>query len=361
MSWQEQLRALDEELSLGLISAEEHRLRRESVLSAANSAPAASISDERTRMTHPPGQAANPDSTQIVPPVFAWQVSPPTPPNEWTRIVAATAMPPDPSDPWRAQSTAQDPTPPWADADLPPPPPRTPDWIREDGQASDRAGRTGRRVLTVLGVIVVLAGLGVGTWSLFGTGHDAGQRTAHTTTLSTTTGRPRLTAPADVRQEMPDVPTTQSSGRNMSVTELLDAGIMDQPEVDILRAAGVTEVITKSGTRVTGTDDPTEDELSVIVIPTASPAEARRVAEALRAHQETIGLQFIPEPLPNMPTTVVSEKRVVAESAVYRGLYVSGGSVLRITATQIPFTDENGLSDGYRGTVETMLFFFPAR
>lgn len=358
MSWQEQLRALDEELSLGLISAEEHRLRRESVLSAANPTPATSASGEQTRMIHPPKSEASPDSTQIVPPAFAWQVSPPAPPNEQTQIVAATAMPPNPSGPWRAQSTAEDSTPPWADADFPPPPPRTPDWIREDGEAFDRAGgRAGRRVLTVLGVIVVLAGLGVGVW-LLGADHGTEQRTAHTTPLSTTS-RARPTAPADVQREMPDVPATQRSGRNLPVAELLDAGIMDQPEVDILRAAGVTEVITKSGTRVAGTDGPTADELSVIVIPTASSAEARRVAEALRAHQETIGLQFIPEPLPNMPATVVFEKKVVAESAVYRGLYVSGDSVLRITATQIPFTDENGLSGSYRGTMETMLAFFP--
>jgi hypothetical protein len=135
---------------------------------------------------------------------------------------------------------------------------------------------------------------------------------------------------------------------------------MDQPEVDLLTAANVDQVITKSGTTPAGVDR-AADTMSVMVIPTKSQQAARKLLNELRAYQETTGLAYIAEPLPNMPGSVVFEKKVVAEAAVYRGLYVSGNNVVRVTATQTPFTEENTLSGIYRGTAEKMLNFFPAQ
>ncbi|MER6767386.1 hypothetical protein ABT266_45095, partial [Amycolatopsis sp. NPDC000746] len=60
MSWQEELRRLDEELASGRLSADDYRIRRDQVLSSA-----VGQQDQPT----PPPQSQSADSTQVIAPV----------------------------------------------------------------------------------------------------------------------------------------------------------------------------------------------------------------------------------------------------------------------------------------------------
>jgi hypothetical protein len=134
---------------------------------------------------------------------------------------------------------------------------------------------------------------------------------------------------------------------------------MDPPEVQALTAAGVKQVPWRTGVREVPKDGPTPDTLSSMVIPTESAEAAKTLLQSLRTYQESVGFLFIPEPLPNMPPTVVFEKRITKEVSVYRGLYVSGKNVIRVTTIQAPLSDEAKLSGSYRNHTEIMLRTFP--
>lgn len=99
MSWQEELRKLDEELASGQLSADDYRVRRDQVLSSAVGQPDAP----------PAPESPGPDATQVIPPIN----SAPATPQQPAEADRTQAVPPtDPSrtqaiSPWQAQSPGQ--------------------------------------------------------------------------------------------------------------------------------------------------------------------------------------------------------------------------------------------------------------
>jgi hypothetical protein len=234
VSWQEELRRLDEELAAGQISADDYRVRRDQVLSSAVSSPAPEAApgqqpppQEATQhvpRTPPPpqqGGTADADKTQIVPgdsdrtqAVGGWQTA--RPPDEWERTQVVPGVPPQtyaggmqprpapgpgqgpfppigPPPSWQ-QPGGEEPGSPWSGVDFPPLASTSPDWIRQGPEvfeASDRS-RTGRTLLIVL-VVVLVAGLGVGAWFIFGRKQNepAAQPTTTAPPAPTTTTTPK--------------------------------------------------------------------------------------------------------------------------------------------------------------------------
>ncbi|MFL6142720.1 MAG: flagellar basal body-associated protein FliL [Labedaea sp.] len=424
MSWQEELRKLDEELAAGQISADDYRVRRDQVLSSAVSAgPEAPRGNESTQLiaplgarapqVQPPAQppAAEPvsdpgagaasgeqdaDKTQIVPgrsdsdttqAVGGWQVARPSD-NDRTQVVpgipgvprqtfvgghpprpAPGQFPPPPGYGW--QQPDEDAAP-WAGSTFPPlAASASPEWIRQGPEVFERSSGTGRRVLIVVLVVLVLAGLGTGLYFFVlkknGNQPAAGGATSTTqpppsTTKPTSTTRPRPSDPnVALLEDMPAPPASaQQDGKVADVAQFVALKMMDQAEVDLLTAAGVTKVPLRSAVRKPPDDGPTPDSLSAMVIPTGSNADAVQLAQKLRDYQEAHGLKYIAEPLPNMPPTVVFEKTVTADRALYRGLWVSGKNVIRITTVQAPLSNEAALSGSYRNHAEVMLRVFPS-
>jgi hypothetical protein len=228
LSWQEQLRQLDEELAAGQISADDYRLRRDSVLSAAvNADPQAgqtgSSEAESTHIiapvTPPPGQPqqspATPsgDQTQIVNTSFGdaertQAVSQGPAPQGWapagdadrTQVVPGVppqataggfhqggqgsggfpaqqptpqyAPPPHMSGPnqqmpWAAP--AQNTSTPWGGSDFP----ADTSWVGQGPEPSFEASPSkgsGKKIIAIVLAVVVLAGLGVGGYFLFSGG-----------------------------------------------------------------------------------------------------------------------------------------------------------------------------------------------
>ncbi|SDC78003.1 flagellar basal body-associated FliL family protein [Actinokineospora iranica] len=410
MSWQEELRALDEELATGRLSADEYRVRRDHVLSSAagtpSSAPApppVTTQSEQTQTIQPvsppqgqpvpPVQGENPDKTQVVnvgevertQVVGGWQTDRPHQSGEAERTQVVPGVPPQhqqypgggypqqqQQNPWGQppppQQQPDEMSPPWQGAEFPPlAVSGSPDWVRQGPEVfDDSASSGGKRGLIIGLVVLVLAGLGVGAYFMF-SGKDeeqppVAQQTSQQPQKPTTTTKPRPTDPnVALFEDMPNPPASQQKdGKVADVAELVSLKLISQAEADLLTTAGVTKAPWKSAVRKAPEEGPTADALQAIVIPTKSPADAQKLLTDLRTAQEGAGMIFIPEPLPNMPPSVVFEKLVVAEQAIYRGLYVSGSNVVRINAVQTPFENEASLSGSYRNHTEAMLRAFPA-
>jgi hypothetical protein len=236
VSWQEELRKLDEELAAGQISADDYRVRRDQVLSSAVSSGPGQPQQEATQFIQqplppppPPAQPVRPvqqprggdsdddaDKTQIVPgdadrtqAVGGWRATRPPGDGDRTQVVPgvvpgvppqsyAAGMPPRPApgyqQPWPGGDEF---SPPWAGSDFPPlVAPGNPDWIRQGPELFEGGGRSNTgRVLLIILVVLVVAGLGTGAYFFFT--RDKGSPAAQSTTSSqsppttTTTVRPK--------------------------------------------------------------------------------------------------------------------------------------------------------------------------
>jgi hypothetical protein len=431
LSWQEELRKLDEELAAGQISADDYRVRRDQVLSSAVSLgnPGQPPKNEATQFIQQPSPFPPPPAPTPVPPTpmapppppsadktqvvgsnqedadktqivsgqdQGWQTARPSgPDSERTQVVPGIpgvppqsvaggqqprpapgifpqqqGFPPPPG--W--QQPEEDLSPPWAGSTFPPlAATGSPDWARQGPEVFEdsSSSSSGKRILLILLVVLVLGGIGAGVYFLAinkddepnnqGGQQTAGQTTEPTSQAPTTTTTPRPTDPnVALLEDMPKPPASlQQDGKVIQVAQLVELKLMEAPEVQLLTAAGVKQVPWRTGVRKPPEDGPTPDALSAMVIPTDSPEAAKTLLQGLRAYQETVGFIFIPEPLPNMPPTVVFEKRITPEVMVYRGLYVSGKNLIRITTIQAPRVEEAHLSGSYRNHTEVMLRTFP--
>jgi hypothetical protein len=251
VTWQEDLRRLDEELASGKLSADDYRARRDQVLSSAVTSGAQSPQPQHnsgdqansTQIIEPvsppqgvpqaqpqpqfqpqhepqpqapqqrqPQPPDSPDATQVVSAsdssgeqtqvVPSWQTRPPSPavgfPQPQQHGPASPAggfAPPQQNMPvWNAPR--EDVSPPWGASEFPPiAPSRSSEWVAqgpETFEATPSSGK-GRKVAFSLVAAVVLAGLGFAIWLLFI--KDGGQST--------------VAAPTDSRQSAPPAPTTK--------------------------------------------------------------------------------------------------------------------------------------------------------
>jgi hypothetical protein len=226
LSWQEELRRLDEELAAGQISADDYRMRRDSVLSAAvnadpHAAPIQGGPAESTQIIAPvsspqsgatpaqPGGSTSADQTQIVNSSFGdgertqavnqgspqgWapggqagdadrtQVVPGVPPQAVAGGYrpagqGSGGFPAQPTPqyhppqgqqmPWNVPS--QDTSTPWGGSDFP----ANNNWVAQGPEPSFEAApaKGGKKIIAIVAAIVVLAGLGVGGYFLF-SGND---------------------------------------------------------------------------------------------------------------------------------------------------------------------------------------------
>ncbi|WP_199430728.1 flagellar basal body protein FliL [Qaidamihabitans albus] len=250
MSWQEELRRLDEELAAGRISADDYRVRRDEVLSSAvnvgaqEPAPGADQSEATqivapvnmpnpgTGPQQPPGgnQAQGADAngverTQVTQP--GWQAQPPTAQSgsERTQVVqgypppqqgqGAPGQPGPQSGDFPAQQPGQgqhpgqywnapnpDPTPPWGGSEFPPlTAPAQQEWASQGPETFETTSSgSGKKVLVIVSVVLLAAAIGVVGWLLTTSGSDNGDNQANPGPAPQTSAAP--TSPAQPQDDL---------------------------------------------------------------------------------------------------------------------------------------------------------------
>lgn len=173
MSWQEELRTLDEDFSAGKITADQYRERRDQVLSSAatpQDQPEGKSYDETTQFV---ATGEDAEKTKVVRPAQP----PVSPPGGFPQQRPAWHQPlPDASPPWSGQ-------------DFPPIAPLTDQgWFQEE----DNTDRTTTIAVSAV-VILLVAGLAIGGWLLWLRGPSESPSTAVAAAELTTTPPPTTT------------------------------------------------------------------------------------------------------------------------------------------------------------------------
>ncbi|HET9143493.1 SHOCT domain-containing protein [Actinophytocola sp.] len=370
MSWQEELRKLDEELAAGQISADEYRVRRDQVLASAVSAgPESSTTPPGTAAAAPPGPqqpaaqppAAQPparpgeparggddaDRTQIVPNEGertqavsgGWQAARPGG-QEADRTQAVPGVPPQayaggaaprsapgvgqfPPPPGYQQGWHDEAGPPWSGAEFPPLAHSNPDWIRQGPEvfeAGDRS-KAGKIALIVVAVLLV-AGLSVGAVILLNRDDSQAQpsnpqTTAQTPPTTTTSARPK----DDL--EVADLPGKHESTNHIKTfADVLEAKMLTPEEGGLYEQAGADKV------RMVSTVMPNGTHAFVLTTAVKSPAEAIPVRDSLSQLQITYGMQAHADAPNGVKAAGIG--KLGDRPATIRAHYVHKGTVVRV-------------------------------
>lgn len=367
MSWQEELRALDEKLAAGQISADEYRVSRDQLLSIAASAGSAAVppesSMEKTQfvppITAPPADPQPPkhdaDKTQIVSgqsvertqainqgsertqAVAPWQAVRPQGDGESTQVVQGLpphvqggphgprqppmGYPQQPPAPWSG-GPQYDEAPPWAGSDFPPlVATGNPDWVRQGPEVFETgSSKRGKVALAVVAALVVLGLAGGAVW-FFGFRDDGGNATQPTTSTQqapTTTSRPK--------DDLEIAPLPGDGGEKAEITSMADV-----LGTEVL-AEGEKKAYTDAGgdkARLVSSKLPDGSEALVLTVETGSPDAAATAREALVALQKEYTMKDYTGASP-AGVKVTEFAKSEAYPAVIRGHYTHKSTVVRV-------------------------------
>lgn len=375
MTWQEELRRLDEELAAGRLTADDYRTRRDQVLSQAVSlehpqpqVPGANPAETQIiQPVAPPGEQPRPsaDATQIVSPsdtggaertqvVQPWQPQQ-QPPQQHPGSPAGGFQQPYPQRPGEhspsggfaqpAQqqqqqggwNTPQDQSPPWGGSEFPPLAPSGNDtsWVSQGPESFQIKPSSGakRKVVIAAIAVVVLAGIGVGVWAL----------------LSNTVGEDPVAQQTSGQQQPPPAPSTtplpeppaakpepsgndtaladlagspRAGGGTFDIAKLKTAKFLPDPMIAQIERAKMTEALLK-----TNTDG--EVTLSLIALDFPDAQGSSKVAQEYGNAQLEGGLTAQRElAMRGVPVFVGKS----ADSTVYRAVYILYTRVIVVEA-----------------------------
>ncbi|PKV92861.1 hypothetical protein ATK30_3691 [Amycolatopsis echigonensis] len=366
MSWQEELRRLDEELASGRLSADDYRIRRDQVLSSA-------VGQQDQPAPPPPSQSA--DSTQVIAPVSPpggvpqqQPQAPQQPPAdggaERTQVVQSWQNQQPPADagpertqvvqpqqhqpqahysppggfpqgtpssppggfpqqqPWNAADSDQ--TPPWGGGDLPPLGPSGGDseWVRQGPEYfSDKPKKSnGKKIGAIVGAVIVLAGIAFGAYWLWG--RDSGGGGTDQTTAQHQPGPSSAPKPPDPLgvASMPGKAETHDDITSFSQVDTLK--YLNPQELSAYQASGASKVKFV----VYHLDD--GNVITLFLAQASSPTAAKTAAEKLMEVQVTNGAKRDTTAPNGVFATSIDPKE--GQSAQSRGHYAHGNVIVRV-------------------------------
>ncbi|MFD9963848.1 hypothetical protein [Amycolatopsis sp. NPDC058986] len=410
MSWQEELRRLDEELAAGQISADDYRVRRDNVLSSAVSY------DPQGTPQQAPGQA---DSTQIIAPVGgqpqqgAPQTGPPQQPQQpqqgstadrtqivnvpdsaertqavgqgtWqanageaerTQVVPGVPSPQGgfpapnsggfpaqqqqqppyqqqqhpqqpPQAPWNAPSG--DSVPPWGGSDFPPLSSTDHSWVGQGPEPFETKPSKGKgKIIGIAVAVVVVIALGVGAFFVFG---NNGDNTAQPPASTSQTAPPAPPAPKD-DLEIAKLPGTLKEKTDFpSFGDLAPRKVLTDDESDAYKAADASKA------RLAVSNLPSEVHAVVLTAQTSSPAAARTAADKLAQLQIKFKMQTYSGTVPP-GVDVVQLAGQNGGASLIRAHYVYRNTVVRV---QVDGADLASISSVFDEILAGQLKVLPA-
>lgn len=380
VSWQDEVRRLDEDLAAGRISADEHQQRREELTAQGGAGPGSTASQDSPA----DGQAGAPDDTagsgtggqsdqpigtpnSPFPPAFRWES---TPPNETTQVIAPVGgednesaertqvvhnprqsppgpsyddsertqvvqagppLPPPYSQPgypqpqypgsenqpsWAQQESA----PPWMSSDLPPIQEPNAGWMMHQGPEffePEKKDSGVVRIVAIAAAVAVLVGVALGAWFLFGRGGPDQAQPQQSTQQQPAAP----TSPPPVDPLAPaDVGGSMEYKQVTTFQDVVTAAFLTEDEESDLQAAGA------GASRLLVTNFP-QGKATILVTQVTSSASAATALQQLASLQ--VGYGFSPRTGPaGVQTFEVLDKSDVPPTL--RALYASNGRVVRI-------------------------------
>lgn len=378
MTWQDELRQLDEELSAGRISAEDYRRRRDELVASAAGGGAVAPPPGGQQGPFPPPfrweQAASSDATQVIPVVPA-EGQPDQPPSsdatqvvrlppaaasdatasdattyvppqakqaaadadaDRTRVVPGgvrqpppgPSFPPQQGGPTGWSQPEHDSTPPWGMSDLPPLGSGA-SWIKQGPEVfeSDGGSNTGK-ILAVVAAVVLLVGIAVGAYFLFGSSNKtSAQKAPPTTQHQTQTQSQPPSTPAKPPQDPLLAVLPGSTADTSKIQTFGDVDTLNPPYLTAEESSaykGGNPGVARMGLSKDGGGN----LALLLVVDEGSPEAAAQARDGLADLQGNYGFQpTTPQPGMRGATT---DTAAGASPSVRRAHYASGKYVVRV-------------------------------
>lgn len=363
MSWQEELRKLDEELAAGRLSADEYRVRRDQVLSSAvsvgdtsagssSSSPEQSgvdqsaeqdnhnTSSEQTQVVRPVNPQSSAESTQVVrnpnladqhQSMGGWHAQPPHSQGNFQQ--AHPGSPPagfnlPQQGAWNAPDT--DMSPPWGGSDFPPiAPPTESEWARQGPETFETKPRTGKgKVIGIVAAVVAVV-LAAATVTYFAAFNDSGttaQTGSEPTAQASVPTSPEKTTPTIQTAGPLVIPRGQTPGpTTYSPEDLTESKALPEPDLVVLDEVGFTTArsvfVNNSGTTVTLWAFTTD--------------KAQELKEAFTEDQERFGFEKVSGDVDGVRVYGATQQNSGKDVYAFRSHYVSDGKVIRVEAFNV--------------------------
>ncbi|TCO64581.1 hypothetical protein [Actinocrispum wychmicini] len=388
MTWQDELRQLDEKLASGLISADDYRRGRDALLAAAaNPARPAepgpgptppgsgeSSGVESTQLIEPIGPPPQPrpmgptglpsdsDRTQAVPqnwtPQPSYQQPRPVGGNESdrTQVVPSVGQPQSPPGGFPQQQFPQQPqgawqsgnegfsSSPWNGPELPAAPPwgANEPWVKQGPEVFE--GRSGSRgkVIAIVVAVVLLVGIGVGAYLIWGTSNGSGgsPQTSAAPPSTTKTTPPKIPNAMNIA----DLPGQQVDQKVKEFGTVAKIDYLTPEEIAAYQAAQAGE----SGMMISQLPGNT-GRVVVLVVKAGSAAQAQSTAAKL----VEIQLGYKATQLSGLPSNVKGTQ----VSDVARAHFASKDLIVRV---EVKSADASRLMSVLQDVIEAQLKVFPA-
>lgn len=341
MSWQDEQRRLDEELSAGQISSEGYQRRRYELMYRYGG-------DESNTAGDQPEPESGDQSATPFPPAFRWETRPDEG-NETTQLFTPVdadetqVVRPQQNDTDRTQvvhggSPAQqgrqgwgalDSTPSWASSEVPSTQQPDSDWTsqRQGSFEPERSSRAPLIAVVTLVVVLLLVGGGFGTYWLLGrdgTPQAGQQQPPAAPAQQPGADQPQLPAPPAPRpgSNLPDPAEIGGDGQRRvlsTLSELQAAGVLTPQEYDAMARAGATasKLVVSSFA-----DGPTA---SILITRVRSGETAATARDELAELQRQAGFRSAGAPDPGLKSSVQ-----VGDPVTVRGYYRSGDLLVRM-------------------------------
>ncbi|MGH3516421.1 MAG: hypothetical protein ACRDQ7_03200 [Haloechinothrix sp.] len=394
MTWQEELRKLDEDFSDGKLSADAYRARRDQVLSSAvapsqepeqngasplpqgqgnSGGPSNAESTQKISTSslpqagqppHAPGGSqdfsADAERTQAVP---HWQAQqqhgPASPaagfPQQYPPSPAA-GFPQSQQPSWNAPE--QDVSPPWGGSEFPPVAPSSESaWGitqgPETGDESESKGRTGK-IVGIAVVVLLLAGLAFGGWWLWGRGDTSSATAGGADSGQTSAPGPEQTQAAPQQNE--NLPMAELGGRPEDKGEVTT--FSDVPNLDYLTEAELAAYDDAGAGDAVFTSEWLSAGNKAVLLLVQSPDadDAKDAAEDLGDIQMSNGAKKAGNPPPGVYVTEFTNSETGLGQI--RAHYASGDVLVRIEVA-----NGSGISAAraaFREVLEAQLDLLPA-
>ncbi|HEY8373820.1 MAG TPA: hypothetical protein VIL00_13855 [Pseudonocardiaceae bacterium] len=346
MTWQDELRRLDEELAAGRLGPEEYRQRRDQLMAANSGAPGTSqqqpggpfpppfrwdaappsntdatqvvssaqtASPDATQVVSSPGGGGDAERTQVVRPV-----QPSTPPGGQPFPPHMMPGQPNPGGwPQYTDPNAQN----WGNPDLPS---LDPGWARQGPEVFEEDTSSGKgKIIGIVVGVVLLVGLGVGAFFLFGNKDDSNQNQAQEPQA------PASSAPATTTSQKP--PRDERLGELPGKPEAMTEKIKTFADVEALNYLTPEEFAAykDNGAADTAFAYHRDGENTIIVLVTQvdDPEAAAAARDKLHELQLSYGLA---ESTPQKGVLGATSDTAQPMPFLRRAHYVSGDYVVRV-------------------------------
>lgn len=365
MTWQDELRRLEDDLANGRVSAEDYRIRRDQLLSSANASPPPDTSMDNTQIIPPISDDAG--ATQVV---RGQQGGQQRPPQQQGGPAQQQQQPYQQQgyqyQQWQAgqqgmsdQPPENENDPPWQGDEFPPlAGTGSSSWVKQGPETAEQHKSAKGRIIGIVAGVVLIAVLAVGAWLLFGQDSGGGQPQAgggqqQAQQQGNDKGDGQQPKPKPKKPDQLGLiePKGQAEAHQdvKDLQTLEGANYLTPDERQAYTDAATSKVVFKVSHQG-------DDTIVLLAAKAGAPEGAKEAAKALNEAQLSNGMKPMPAPPKGVYVAQLQPKPGQPNNEI-RAHYVHGSTIVRV---HVSGKDPKAVQQEFEQTLRDQLKALPA-